>query len=200
MHADIQALGNKLTTTAARLRGVCGVHERDMTTSIYRFVSQQRLEHSQPSIVRAERQVRIAQHEIEVEVFECDQAIGVNEPKGELVIKVTADVGNVFVQLGDQQALILAPIGTTSSATKAALRSAQFGKACSQPAGIVNQRAVRQAEQSQQAHIRANRRTAIGVSGQRVGQVKHQGDIPAARFVLEHAMLDLRGPAGTDAA
>jgi len=52
-----------------------------MTTSIYRFVSQQRLEHSQPSIVRAEATGAHCADEIEVEVFECDQAIGVNEPK-----------------------------------------------------------------------------------------------------------------------
>src|SRR5882724_10938963 len=174
MHADIQALGNKLTTTAARLRGVCGVHERDMTTSIYRFVSQHHSEHSETSIVSRQRQGSIAQHEIKVGVFKGDQTVGVSKPKGELVIKVTADVGNVFVQLGDQQALILAPIGTTSSATKAALRSAQFGKPFSQPVGIVNQRAVRQAEQSQQAHVSANHRTTIGLSGERIGHVNHQ--------------------------
>ena len=78
MHADTQTLSDKLTTTTARLRGVSGVHERDMTTSdgvatkpapqtvsdpigsIYRFVGQQRSEQSQASIVSRQREVRIA--------------------------------------------------------------------------------------------------------------------------------------------
>jgi len=121
------------TATTARLRSVGGVHERHLTLSIYRFVSQQRLEHSQPSTVSAERQVRIAQQKSELEVFECDQTVGVSQPKGELVIKVAADVGDVFMQLGDQQALILAPLAALVSATVPSDRLSSRSKPISAP-------------------------------------------------------------------
>ena len=99
MHADTQTLSDKLATTAARLGSVRGVHERDMTTSIYRFVGQQRSEQSQSSIVSAEREVSVTQHEVEFELFQGNQAVGMNQPMREFVVEVAPGVGKVFVQL-----------------------------------------------------------------------------------------------------
>jgi hypothetical protein len=89
------------------------------------------------------------QHEIEVEVFERNQAIGVDQPMGDFVPEVTADIGDVFVQLGDQQALLIASTAALLRAGQPPLGAAQGGKAFSQPTGVVNQRAVGQTELKQ---------------------------------------------------
>ena len=52
MHTNTQVLLNKLTAAAASLRRVGGVDKREVATSLYRFVAQQRLERAESSVVR----------------------------------------------------------------------------------------------------------------------------------------------------
>src|SRR5258708_24183320 len=143
MHANAQVFFDHLTTTAASLRSVRGVHKRDMTTSMYRFVAQQRLECTQASIVSRQRQVTIAQHKAEIEVFQNNQAVGVYQPEGEPVPEVAADVGDMLMQLGNQQTLVFAAITAFDSSAEFTLRPAQFSQMVAQPARIVDERTIR---------------------------------------------------------
>src|SRR5258708_11770725 len=101
-------------------------------------------------------QVRIAQHEIEGELFQSNQAVGVYKPVRELVPEIFADVSDVFMQFGNQQPFVFAPMAALDGATKTALRPAEFSQCAAQPAGIVNQRAVRERQQADRKSTRLN--------------------------------------------
>src|SRR5258708_450229 len=101
MNAHRQVFLDNLTAATAHLRGVGGVHKRNVTTSIYRFVAQQRLERTESSIVSGQGQVQIVGHERQGERFESNQAKGTRQPKGQFVPEVAALVGDMFMQPRD---------------------------------------------------------------------------------------------------
>src|SRR5258708_18751509 len=101
MHTNAQVFCDKPTGTTTGLRGVRGGYKHDVTTSLYRFVAQQRLECAESSVMSRQGQVRIAQHEIEIELFQSNQAVGVYKPVRELVPDIFADVSDVFMQFGN---------------------------------------------------------------------------------------------------
>src|SRR5689334_22357161 len=103
MHTDTQGFFDNPTASTTGLRGVGGVHKRNVATSIYRFVAQQRLERAESSIVSRQGQVSIASHKGQVEVFECNQAVGMHQPMSQLVPEIAALVGNMLMQLRDHQ-------------------------------------------------------------------------------------------------
>src|SRR4051794_3576562 len=103
MYANTQVFLDKLTAPAASLRRVSGVDKRDVATSLYRFVAQQRLERTESSIVCRQGQVKVVRHKRQVELFEGNQPVGIHQPEGEFMPEVAALVGNVLMQLGDNQ-------------------------------------------------------------------------------------------------
>src|SRR5260221_4792782 len=110
MDTKAQTFFDNRTAATTGLRSVRSVHKRDVATSIYRFVAQQRLECAESSVVRRQGQVRIAQHKIEVEIFEGNQAVGIRQPVSEFVPEVFTDVSDVFMQFGNQQPFVFATI------------------------------------------------------------------------------------------
>lgn len=88
MHTNGQVFLDNRTAPTARLRGVPGIHKHDCATSIYRFVAKQRLKSTQSSVVSRKRQMQVAGHEGQVELFEGNQAVGVSQPVGELVPEI----------------------------------------------------------------------------------------------------------------
>src|SRR5258706_13771157 len=103
MHTNAQVFFDKRTTATTGLRGVRGGYKRDVTPSLYCFVAQQRLECAESSVMSRQGQVRIAQHEIEVELFQSNQAVGMHQPVRQLVPEVFADISDVLMQFGNQQ-------------------------------------------------------------------------------------------------
>src|SRR5260221_4259682 len=190
MHTNAQVFFDKRTTATTGLRGVRGGYKRDVTTSLYRFVAQQRLECAESSVMSRQGQVRIAQHKIEVEIFESNQAVGIRQPVSEFVQEVFADISDVFMQFGNQQPFVFATIAARDGATKTPLRPAEFSQWAAQPAGIVNQRAVREGQQAQQAHIAAHTRQTVWFHFN-IGHFQHQIGVPTRRFTLNNDMFDL---------
>ncbi len=78
-----QGFPHQRTATAAALRRMGRVHKCDMTTSISRFVAQQRLEQAKSRIVRRQGQVRMVGHESQVQVFQDNQGVGADQPMRE---------------------------------------------------------------------------------------------------------------------
>ena len=101
MYTNTQVLLDNHTTARTHLRGVGGVHGHDWRTSIFSFVRQQLLELAQTRVMCAEGQVVVGGHELEREVFQGDQPIGVCQLAGELVPEVAALVGDVLMQARD---------------------------------------------------------------------------------------------------
>lgn len=129
MHPNTQGLFDKLTTTAASLRRVGGIHKRDEATSFYRFVAEQRLERTESSIVGRQGQVKIARHKSQIERFEGNQVIVMHQP-------VRQPMPEIAPLVGDDQALILAVMTPFFRPTEFALRPPQFRPACRSQRGL----------------------------------------------------------------
>lgn len=69
MLMNTQVFLDNRTTAAARLRGVLGVHKNHGATNIHRFVAQEFLEGTKPSVVSRQAQVTIARHERQIGGF-----------------------------------------------------------------------------------------------------------------------------------
>src|SRR5260221_608202 len=126
MPTNRQVFLYNLTTAIASLRRVSGVDKRDMATSIYRFVAQQRLERTESSVESRQGQVTIANHECQVKFFQGYQAVCVDQPVGEFVPEVTALICDVFVMFCDNIAGLFAVLTTFLGSAQAALRAAQL--------------------------------------------------------------------------
>ncbi len=192
MYANTQVFGHNFTTAAARLRRIGGVHRRDVTTSIHRFVAQQPLEQPESSIVRRQGQVFVAGHESQIQVFQGNQAVVADQPGRNLMTEVPARVGDMFVQFGDDKPSVGAVLSSLLGTGKAALRPAQLVKTLTQPSRVVDLGAVREGQQPQQAHVAAHSGQAVRFGGQRVGRVQHQEHVPAGSFPLDDDVLDQR--------
>src|ERR1051326_4943097 len=171
MRTNAQLLFHKLTAAAAQLRGIGRVHGRDLTTGACSLVVKQLAdrvrntiqrkdggdpvgpEQPQASIVRRQGQVAVAEHEVERQVFQDDQPVAVDQPARELVPEVAPDVGDVLVQLGDQQTLAYTSSAALDRPCQAALSTPQLVQALAQPARVVDESAVRERQQAQQAHV-----------------------------------------------
>src|SRR5258706_7754164 len=192
LHTNSSVLLNKLTAAAESLRRVSGVQQPDVATSLYRFVAQQGLERTESSVVSRQGQVRIVSHEGQFELFESNQAVGMNKPEGQLVPEVKALVSDVFVQPGNGLPGILAVLAALLTAGHFALRLAQVGLPLPEPAGVINRRPIRQGQQAQEAHVTANRGQAVQQKRlQGVRALKLQEYVPARRLALDHDVLDL---------
>src|SRR5260221_742247 len=191
MDTKAQTFFDNRTAATTGLRSVRSVHKRDVANSIYRFVAQQRLECAESSVVSRQGQVRMGKHEIEVEIFESNQAVGIRQPVSELVPEVFANVGDVLMQSSSALAVILAPIAAFDCRTEFALCSAKFRQMLTQPTRVVDERTIRERQQPEQPHITANRRQTVRFHFD-VRHFQHQISVPTSCFALDNHMLDLR--------
>src|ERR1043166_5568282 len=193
MNANAQVFVHNGTAATARLRGVGRIDRDYQTTSIYRFVVQQLSEQAQTRVMCRQGQVFILEHKLEREIFECNQAIRVDQPGGELVPKILALIGNMFVQLGDYQGRLFTTLTTFLATAQALLGLFEVVKGLPEPTRVINLGPIRQRQQAQQPHIAAHGRQSVRArQGQLLGRrVQLQVHIPACRPALENDVLDL---------
>src|SRR5581483_4387880 len=147
---------------------------RHMTTSAFSLVVKQLAEQAQPCIVRGQGEVCVAEHKVEREVFQDNQAVVVHQPVRQLVPEVPANVGNVFVQASNDLPLVLPVLTALQGTGQAALRPTQFVQRVPQPARVVDQCAIRERQQAQEAHVRTDSGQAIRFDRQGIRTVKLQ--------------------------
>ena len=184
MHTNVQTFGDNHATSATRLACIARIYANNLTTGAFCLVVEHLAKHTERSIVRGQGQIAVARHEREIQVFNCDQTVGLDKSGRRLVPEVAALVGNMLLHLGNL-ARRFAPTGAKSLAPgQATLRDAQFAKSAAQPTWIVDQHAIGQGQQTVQTHIDANRR-AIMHDRRRLGQFHLQADIPLVAAALE---------------
>jgi hypothetical protein len=69
MHTHRQTLFHPLSTPAAPLAGVGGIHRNQLATSLFHFVGQHLGEHAQTCIMRGEREMPVRVDELELVIF-----------------------------------------------------------------------------------------------------------------------------------
>ncbi len=96
MRTDTQAFFHHRTTPVASLRRVLGVDLHDLNPGLDSLVVEEFVEDTQSNIVRNTGEGAITKHELEVQVFNCNQAIAVDQLVDNLVPPITALIGDVY--------------------------------------------------------------------------------------------------------
>lgn len=107
MNTNTQALGDNLTATRTRLACVVWIHSDDLTTSFCHFVVNHLEESTQRRIVGGEGQATVAEHERQVQLFNSDCVVGVDQLSRQLVPEVIPCVSLIshplpLVDVGDR--------------------------------------------------------------------------------------------------
>ena len=189
MNAHTQTFSNDLPAPAAHLAGMLGIDLDYLATSFFRFVAEQVKEDSQASVVCGLCKRAVASDEGERQVLNCDGTVCIDKRPGCLVPKVPALIGDVFFVPGD---LLdgFAPAGTIAFLPgKFAIEPAPFGKRTFRPAGIVDQGAITEGEQTANAYVDAHGRA--GVHWYRyVRHLQHQTGVPLASIAFDNHLLN----------
>lgn len=189
MHTNVQTFGDNNATSAARLACIARIHANNLTTGAFCLVVEHLAKHTERSIVRGQGQFAVARHERKIQVFNCDQAVGLGKSGRRLVPEVAALVGNMLLQLGNLTRRFAPTRAKSLAPGQATLRAAQFAEFAAQPMRIVDQHAIGQGQKVMQTNINADRRTIMH-DRRRFGQFHLQADIPLIAAALDDDVFD----------
>ena len=101
MHTNAQTFSDNHTTARTCLARVVGIHGDDLRTSILDFVRKHLPEQPQRRVMCGQRETTVVGHEREVQIFNCNQAVGFGKRGRALVPEVAPLVGDMLLQLGN---------------------------------------------------------------------------------------------------
>jgi len=156
MYANAQAFVYNRTTGRARLPGVSGVHGYNTRTSILSFVRKQLSELRQSRVMGAKGQVVVDSHELERQVFESNQPIGIDKLACHLMPEVTTLVGDTLIQPRNLKNGFTPSVAALLAAGHPALGHSQLCQGGAQPSRVVDRRLVAECQQMMQAHVNAH--------------------------------------------
>lgn len=192
MNTNGQTFRNQPPTPAAHLGSVGRVYGDDLDTSFFRFVFKHLPQQSKPSVVRGEGKMFVSVHESEFDVFNRNQIIFGDEPGADLVQIIRPLIGDPLMQAGNLSVGFPQPAAPPGLPRSVAQESAQNRKVLSQPAGVLDQLARREGGKAFQANVDACLLSSRSLPFYRIGQFKHQANIPAISDSLENGVLDPR--------
>jgi len=190
MNTNTQVFLDNHTTARAHLRGIGGVHGHDLRISFFRFVRKQLLELSKTSIVCAKGQMMIGGHKLEIEIFKSDEGICINKITSSFVPEVKALISDMLMQFGNLVSSLVAAIAAPLPTRHFPLRNTELGQGPAHPTRILNQLAIGERKQAEQAHINADL-WALMFSDLRLRQFNLKEDIPLIETTLNNNVLEL---------
>lgn len=190
MYPHAQIFSYNLAATRAPLRCVLRRHGHHLRASLFRFALQQLPEHPQSSVVSAQGDMMIVYHKAKVQVLNRDQSVGGGKLASCFVPEVHPLVLDMFVLFGDLKSSLMFTTGTLLAASHPALLAAQVSERFTQPAGVLDQRPVREGQQAVQPHID----TDLGcftLDNLRVWKLDLEADVPPPDGALDNDVLNL---------
>jgi hypothetical protein len=136
--------------------------------------------------------VSVAVHKTEAKVLDSYKIILSGQCLADLVKIISPLIGYLLVQSGNLTVgfpLAAAPLDLPGSVT---LKAAQFGEACSQPAGIVDPFAGGESRKAFQPNLNADLISGWGTLFYRLRHFQHQADIPTLVDLLDNGVFDIR--------
>jgi hypothetical protein len=138
MSPNSQTFADSLSTAATDLACVSWVNGDNLCASFFRFVLKYSPKFAQRRIMRGQGQVTVSGHEQEIQLFNGDIAVGINDPTGRLVPEVPACI-TCFLMLFSDLLDCLAPVRSAFRATgHTPLGDAQFPQVGLQPTWVIN--------------------------------------------------------------
>jgi hypothetical protein len=168
------------------------VYGDDLDTSFFRFVFKHLPQQSKPGVVRGEGKMFVSVHESEFDVLNRDQIIFGDEPGADLVQIIRPLIGDPLMQAGDLSVGFHQPAAPPGLPGSVAQESAQSREVLSQPAGVLDQLARREGGKGFQANVDACLLSNRNLPFYRIGQFKHQTNIPTINDPLYNGVLDPR--------
>ena len=188
MLTNLDAFRDNHTTPCAGLTCVLGIHGNDLRTSFFDFVRKELSEHAQTRIMCREGKIT-ACHKRQVQIFNNNCAVGVNEFGRGLVPEVFALIGDMFVKLCN---LLdgLAPSGAKLLlAGKLAIQDSLSFQRVAQPTGIVKPFAITQGGKAKHTNVKPNGLTCVRFR-LRVGELNLKVSVPIADVLFDDDLLD----------
>jgi len=188
-----QLLFDDTAALVAHQRRVLRINRDDFDPSPDGLVVEQVTEHPDADVVRRAGETAVPEHEVEVEVFERDHAVGFDEPRRNLVPPVAALIGYVLL-LALYLSNSFPPTAASLPATgDRALQDAQLAERPFEVTRAADDRAVTQGESVVNTHVDAHRRAFVRF-WLWAGKLNLQQDVPPGRLpqqddVLEHAAI-----------
>jgi len=189
-----QLLFDDTAALVARLRRVFWVNRDDLDPGPDGLVVEQITEYPDAYVVGGPGKAAVSEHEVEVEVFERDHAVGFDEPRRHLMPPIAALTGYALLLALYLTNGLPPAAASLPAAGDRALQYAQLAERLFEVAQAVDERAVTQGEGVVNTHVDAHRRAFVRLR-LRVGKLDLQQDVPPGRLSLQDDVLEL-GPIG----
>jgi hypothetical protein len=181
MDTNFQGLFNRTTAHWAKLACLSGINFWALSPIVFRFVGEHKQELTPAGITYAFAYVGSGKTN-DIKLLNKDNPMFINQATAQFMVKITALVGNLLVQVANLVAKfsVLATIPLAARAHLLELRQLRFTNP--KPPRIINQFTCRQGREIFKTHINPN---AFGWRGQRlhVGQLNHKDSVPVAQAV-----------------
>lgn len=197
MPAVFELFSDLGTAGATALRGATRIDSHEQTTGTFSLVRQLGEKATPTGIIHGLGQ-HARRQAFNVQVFNRNQAVGLNQALRQLVVEVLTLVANVRVNRLQFAHRLAAAMTAFLAPGHFALGSPKTGLSLSVLTRIGNDRAVGQHGEALQAHIEADRQQ--GISQGLSLDLDAETDVPLTRFTLERHGLDLAvyGPVELD--
>src|SRR5262245_9957049 len=190
MPANREIFTNFPAATAALLAGPSGINLHVADTSLLSFVPQHAQEAGPAGVTDCPAQPAVRQHPFDVERFGSDEAVGKDQPTGDLVVVLTPQVLDSGVDLLQTADSLAAVAPTLLLAADGAAGNTQGGECPFEVAWVRFALPVAGGQEGLKAHVDADR----GQGGRldlHVRQLAGEGHVPLAGLPLEGGCLDL---------
>ena len=187
MHTFRQSLAD-FTPAEAMLARAGRIDLHDLAPSFFRFGAEY-VEKGRPARIVHGLGEEAPRHALDVEVFDSDQLVGIDQLPRDLVAEVAPLAGNVFVGALETEHGLAAAARPLAASGNAALDASQLGLSAPEPARVGNHLAGAEGRKVFKAHIDTDSRSEFG---QQFSFVRHgETNVPATGAAADRDGPDL---------
>lgn len=128
MSTNTQLFRNDTTATATGLRRVGRVDRDNLDSGLNSLVVEPFTEHPQTHVVSGAGKVAVLEHEVEIQIFQHNRAVGIYQLPRDFVPPVATLVGDVLLLFRQLANRLSAALATLFAPGNLALKAAEFRK------------------------------------------------------------------------
>lgn len=156
MNPDTKGLGNINSTITTYLGSARGIHRDDCATNILSFVAQHLDEFIPTGIVNGFSEMMIVNHAIDIELFDSNKTVAVNESPAELMQEVDTLVTDSFMHPCNTDTSISMIITAFDFPRQSTLKTMKSLFRFNKTFGVLNMTSIGEAGEPLQADINTN--------------------------------------------
>jgi len=189
MDTNTQVFFDNATTTGARLTGIVRINCYYLTASFFRFVVEHVQQLAPSSIQNALGQIVISGHAGDIQIFDGDEGISIDELMTKLVREIAALVGSVLVGFGNLPAGIVPTPRAFLASCHTPLLLTQLLFSLAHVTGGIYRIPIRRGDDRGNAQIDTHCWTGM-LNRFRIGQFNLKDSIPLVASTLDDDLFD----------